>query len=118
MSYIIRRSIMKQDNPIVKFANVLGQVISFFTVILWLLCLLNTGLSGFVGGYFLGEATGVLEYIKYWATLVALALSGFEFATRRIWLLIIYIVVVAACVILLCFPGTFNSLAGMVLSAE
>ena len=104
---------MKQDNPIVKFMNVLGQVISFFTVILWLLCLLNTGLSGFVGGHFLGEATGILEYIKYWATLVALALSGFEFASRRIWLLIIYIVVVAGCVILLCFPGTFNSLASM-----
>ena len=109
---------MRQDSGFVKFINVVGQFLAFLTVILWLLCLLNTGLSGFVNGYFLGEATGVLEYIKYWATLVALALSGFEFATRRIWLLIIYIVVVAACVILLCFPGTFNSLAGMVFAAE
>lgn len=105
---------MRQDNPVVKFVNVLGQLIAFVAVILWLLCLLNTGLSGFMDGkLFLGGATPYLEYIKYWATLIALALSGFEFASRRIWLLIIYIVVVAACVILLIFPGTFDTLVNM-----
>ena len=108
---------MKKDNSIVKVANWLGRIISFFTVILWLLCLLNTGLSGFIGFHFLGGATGILEYIKYWATLVALALSGMELAFRNLFLAILYIVVLAGCVILLCFPGTFVSLMGMVIPA-
>ncbi len=108
---------MKQDNPIVKFVNVAGQIIAFATVILWLLCLLNTGLSGFIDGYFLGDATGIIEYIKYWATLIALACSGFEFASRNMLILILYIVVVAACVIMLCFPGTLKTLVNMAMSA-
>ena len=104
---------MRQDNPIVKFVNVIGQLVAFCTVILWLLCLLNTGLSGYIGHHFLGDATGIIEYIKYWATLVALACSGFEFASRRIWLLILYIALVAVCVVMLCFPGTLESLINM-----
>ena len=109
---------MKQDNPIVKFVNVVGQIVAFCAVILWLLCLLNTGLSTFTGSFFLGDAAGILEYIKYWATLIALACSGFEFASRNMIILILYIVVVAACVIMLCFPGTFNALVSMTPLAE
>ena len=36
---------MKKDNPIISFVNVIGQIIAFFAVILWLLCLLNGALS-------------------------------------------------------------------------
>ena len=107
---------MRQDNPIVKFVNVIGQLVAFCTVILWLLCLLNTALSadGILGYHFLGEATAILEYIKYWATLITLALSGLEFASRNLLIMIIYLVIVAGCVVLLCFPGTFDSLVGMI----
>ena len=108
---------MKKDNSLVTLANWLGRIISFATVILWFLCLLNTGLSGVIGFHFLGGATGILEYIKYWATLVAIALSGLELALRNFILTIEYIVVVAGCVIMLCFPGTFMSLVNMVIPA-
>ncbi len=106
---------MKKDNPIISFVNVIGQIIAFFAVILWLLCLLNGALSAdnFLGHHFLGDAPGILEYIKYWATLAALALSGLEFALRKPLLFIIYAVVVAGCVILMFFPGVLESLSGM-----
>ena len=105
----------KKDNALVKIANQLGRIISFFTVILWLLTLINSALMPMIGFHFLGDATGILEYIKYWATLVAVALSGMEFAFKRFFTAIIYLIVVAGCVILMCFPGTFETLAHMVI---
>ena len=104
---------MKKDNMLMNIANILGQVLAFFTVALWLLCLLNSALYGFLDYHFLGDATGILEYIKYWATLLTLALSGLEFASRRVLLMIIYLVLVAGCVILMFFPGVLDTLVGM-----
>ncbi len=106
---------MKKDNMLMNIANIVGQVLAFFTVALWLLCLLNSALSAesILGYHFLGDATGVLEYIKYWATLLTLALSGLEFASRRVLLMIIYLILVAGCVILMFFPGVLDTLVGM-----
>ncbi len=106
---------MKKDNALMKVANIVGQVLAFFTVALWLLCLLNSALSAdsMLGYHFLGDATGILEYIKYWATLLTLALSGLEFATRNFLLMLIYLIIVAGCIILMFFPGVLGTLVGM-----
>ena len=106
---------MKKDNALMNIANIVGQVLAFFTVALWLLCLLNSALSAdsILGYHFLGDATGILEYIKYWATLLTLALSGLEFASRNFLLMIIYLLIIAGCVILMFFPGVLDSLVGL-----
>ncbi len=104
----------KRDNPIIQFVNVIGQILAFITVILWFITLLNSAIGGSTGEYFLGDSTGVLEYIKYWATLLTLALSGLELAFRKWWLFIIYAVVIAGCVIIMFFPGVRDTLLGMV----
>lgn len=89
---------------IIKVVNAVGQFLSFFVVLLWLVLLLNTAISGFNSGNgFITDPQllGILEYIKYWATLVCLALSGLEFALKNIILFIIYAVAVAGCVVLM-----------------
>ncbi|MBQ7226829.1 MAG: hypothetical protein IJX05_00330, partial [Clostridia bacterium] len=92
-----------------------GRILAFITVMLWLLTLLNAALSPMLGYYFLGQATGVIMYIKYWATLLTVALAGLEFAFRRTLTAVIYVIAVIACVILMFFPGTFQTLAGVVM---
>lgn len=104
----------KKDNPLITLANGIGQVLAFFTVALWLICLLNSAIGGQTGNYFLGDFTGTLEYIKYWATLLTLALSGLELALKKWWVFIIYAILVAGCVILMFFPGVFTTLTGMI----
>ena len=106
---------MNKDNAIVNFADKCGRILAFITVMLWLLTLLNAALSPMLGYYFLGQATGVIMYIKYWATLLTVALAGLEFAFRRTLTAVIYVIAVIACVILMFFPGTFQTLAGVVM---
>ncbi|MBR6788654.1 MAG: hypothetical protein IKM44_02475 [Clostridia bacterium] len=105
---------INNDNAIVKMADKCGRILAFITVMLWFLTLLNAALNPMLGYYFLGQATGVIMYIKYWATLLTVALSGLEFAFRRTITAVIYIIAVVACVILMFFPGTFYTLAGIV----
>lgn len=105
---------LKKNNPLITFVNGLGQILAFFTVALWLVCLINSAVGGVEGGtYFLGDFTGILEYIKYWATLITLALSGLELALKKWWLFVIYAVLVAGCVILMFFPGVRDMLMGI-----
>ena len=91
------------SSGIIKVVNAVGQFLSFFVVLLWFVTLLNTAIAGINGQGFITDATilGILEYIKYWATLACLALSGMEFALRNIIIFIIYAIAVAGCVVLM-----------------
>lgn len=104
----------KKSNPLITLANGVGQVLAFFTVALWLLLLINSAVGG-AGEGFLGGYAGTLDYIKYWATLLTLALSGLELALKKWWIFIIYAVLIAGCVILMFFPGVFTSITGIAL---
>lgn len=101
---------------LITFCNGLGQIIAFITVLLWLALLVNTAVISFTGnGFIPTDFLGIAEYIKYWATLLALALSGMELALKNIFLTLIYIIAVAGCVVLM-FVGAetiMNMLSGI-----
>ena len=105
---------MKSDHPIISFVNIIGQILAFVTILLWALRLLNTAIYAYTDTYFLGNFTGTLELIKYWATLITLALSGLELALKKWWLFIIYAILVAVCVIILLFPDVQATILGAI----
>lgn len=97
-----------------RFIDVLGEILAFLTVALWVFMFFQYTF-GFLNGINVGTWTlvGLLEYIKIWATLLVLGLKGFEFALKRGFLIfIIYVVLIAACVIFMFIPNVWTSLFG------
>ena len=100
-----------------KGIDFIGEVLAFFTVGLWVFMFLQYTFSFIPADAMAGSWTvvGMLEYIKTWATLLILGLKGLEFALKRGFMtFLIYIALVAACVIFMFLPSVWENLFGAV----
>lgn len=98
-----------------KMIDVLGEILAFLTIGLYAFMIVQYTF-GFLDGVMVGDVllAGLLEYIKYWATLLVLAMKGFEFAVKRGFIVfIIYAALVAISVIFMFFPGVWTSIVTM-----
>lgn len=106
---------LKLGHGVERVIDAVGEVLAFFTVALWVFMFFQYTFNFIPDTAMVGSwpVTGMLEYIKIWATLLVLGLKGFEFALKRGFItFLIYAALIAACVIFMFIPNVWQSLFG------
>ena len=104
---------LKVGEGIERGIDFIGEILAFLTVALWVFMFFQYTFKFIPADAMAGDwtVTNMLEYIKYWATLLVLGLKGFEFAVKRGFItFIIYAVLIAACVIFMFIPEVWNTI--------
>ncbi len=93
-----------------KLLDWVSGVAAFLTVVVYVLLMVNGNWS------FLPETVyNILVVIQVWAPLVVVALAGLEFVSNKPFIVkLIFYVMVAAVVIFMFFPATWNNFVGIV----
>ena len=107
---------LKVGEGIERGVDFIGEILAFLTVALWVFMFFQYTFNFIPADATVGEwsVANLLEYIKYWATLLVLGLKGFEFAVKRGFIMfIIYGVLIAACIIFMFIPQVWESIFGL-----
>ena len=87
--------------------DVLGKILAFIclvAIILW---------ATDANWHYLPEVISkIVVGIKEWGAFLLVAIVGFEASSKKIWMLIPFLIILAACVIFMFFPGVTESLFG------
>ena len=93
-----------------KFFDILGEIIAIVMVLVYALWIINLHFN-----FLPVEVVNVLAIVKEYGLLVLVAVVGLEAMSKRNFILrLIFYALVALIVIFLFFPGTYESLIGMV----
>ena len=90
--------------------NIFGEVIAFFTIILYAVLIANANWPFIPAGTFLN----ILNVCKFYAPLALVLVVGLEFISSRRWFIrIIFYVIIAAIIVFMFFPGTWSTFVGI-----
>ena len=94
-----------------KLFDILGKIIAIVWLLAFVLWVTNAN-----WGYLdtIPVLVKILSIIKEWGALLLVAVVGFEAASRKIWLLIPFLIILAACIIFMFFPGATDAIFNLV----
>lgn len=94
-----------------KFFDIIGEILAVILVLVFFVDILNLQF-GFIKSV---DVLKAFSIIKYWGTLLLVAVVGLEAMSKRNFVLqIIFLLILAVIVIFMCFPETYEKLAGMI----
>lgn len=93
-----------------KVWDILGGVCAFLTVAVYALLLIHSSWA------FLPDSVyNVLVVCKVWAPLVVVVIAGLEFTSEKnFFIKLLFLILVAAVVISMFFPGTWDQFVGLI----
>lgn len=100
----------EKQQDIKKFLDLLGGICAFLTVAVYALLIINASWE-----FLPLELYNVLVVCRTWAPLVVVAITGFEFTRGRSLIMkILFYVLVAAVIVSMFFPDTWNEFVGII----
>lgn len=96
-----------------KLLNILTGICAFLTVAVYAVLLIHSSWN------FIPDVVyNVLVVVKVWAPLVVVAIAGLEFTRGKNFIVkLVFYILLAAVVISMFFPGTWNQFVGMINNA-
>lgn len=99
-----------RGNGFKELLGLLGEVIAFFTVILFAVLIANANWPFINPGVFLD----ILNVCKFYAPFALVVVVGLEFISSRNWIVrIIFYAIIAAIIVFQFFPGTWANFIGI-----
>ncbi len=90
----------------------IGNVAAAITILVYLALCINSTWTFIDSGSFIYN---VLQVIKTWAPLVVVGITGLEFvSTKSLLVRIVFYVAIAAVVVFMFFPDTWNNFVGII----